>query len=158
MHTAAYAEPYTDYEETGRLAILEPRPIAPWHSGVPGVYVAEADAFPASTAIAWLPAEWATVQGTMVLDGLADAQSVWEVLGGRLRRNIGNVSTLDEAVAAFNPAKRIVRTLAGRLWPRGPNAVYYLTRLRGASNEKARRELEFRPRPLEWFYLQGRDR
>ncbi|HEX7978104.1 MAG TPA: NAD(P)-dependent oxidoreductase, partial [Gemmatimonadaceae bacterium] len=29
----------------------------------------------------------------------------------------------------------------------GPDAVYYATRLRGASNEKAGRELEFRPRP-----------
>ena len=33
----------------------------------------------------------------------------------------------------------------------GPDAVYYATRLRGASNEKARRELAFRPRPLEWI-------
>jgi 2-alkyl-3-oxoalkanoate reductase len=33
----------------------------------------------------------------------------------------------------------------------GPDAVYYATRLRGASNEKARRELEFHPRPLEWI-------
>ena len=33
----------------------------------------------------------------------------------------------------------------------GPDAVYYATRLRGASHEKARRELEFRPRPLEWI-------
>ena len=33
----------------------------------------------------------------------------------------------------------------------GPDAVYYATRLRGASNEKARRELEFSPRPLEWI-------
>jgi nucleoside-diphosphate-sugar epimerase len=33
----------------------------------------------------------------------------------------------------------------------GPDAVYYATRLRGASNEKARRKLEFRPRPLEWI-------
>jgi Histidine kinase-, DNA gyrase B-, and HSP90-like ATPase len=31
----------------------------------------------------------------------------------------------------------------------GADAVYYATRLRGASNEKAGRELEFRPRPLE---------
>jgi nucleoside-diphosphate-sugar epimerase len=38
----------------------------------------------------------------------------------------------------------------------GPDAVYYATRLRGASNEKARRELEFHPRQLEW--LQRRDR
>jgi nucleoside-diphosphate-sugar epimerase len=33
----------------------------------------------------------------------------------------------------------------------GADAVYYATRLRGASNEKAGRELEFRPRPLEWL-------
>jgi nucleoside-diphosphate-sugar epimerase len=33
----------------------------------------------------------------------------------------------------------------------GPDAVYYATRLRGASNEKARRQLGFRPRPLEWI-------
>ena len=33
----------------------------------------------------------------------------------------------------------------------GPDVVYYATRLRGASNEKAGRELEFRPRPLEWI-------
>jgi nucleoside-diphosphate-sugar epimerase len=33
----------------------------------------------------------------------------------------------------------------------GPDAVYYATRLRGASNHKAERELAFRPRPLEWI-------
>jgi nucleoside-diphosphate-sugar epimerase len=34
----------------------------------------------------------------------------------------------------------------------GPDIVYYATRLRGASNEKAKRELNFRPRRLEWLY------
>jgi 2-alkyl-3-oxoalkanoate reductase len=33
----------------------------------------------------------------------------------------------------------------------GADSVYYATRLRGASNHKARRELNFRPRPLEWL-------
>jgi nucleoside-diphosphate-sugar epimerase len=33
----------------------------------------------------------------------------------------------------------------------GPDTVYYATRLRGASNEKAQRELNFQPRPLEWL-------
>jgi 2-alkyl-3-oxoalkanoate reductase len=36
----------------------------------------------------------------------------------------------------------------------GADSVYYGTRLRGASNEKARRELNFRPRPLEWLRVQ----
>jgi nucleoside-diphosphate-sugar epimerase len=33
----------------------------------------------------------------------------------------------------------------------GPDAVYYATRLRGAANGKAKRELDFRPRRLEWL-------
>jgi nucleoside-diphosphate-sugar epimerase len=33
----------------------------------------------------------------------------------------------------------------------GADSVYYATRLRGASNENARHELNFRPRPLEWL-------
>jgi nucleoside-diphosphate-sugar epimerase len=43
--------------------------------------------------------------------------------------------TEEEALAAF-----------------GPDTVYYATRLRGASNEKAKRELNFQPRPLEWLH------
>jgi nucleoside-diphosphate-sugar epimerase len=39
----------------------------------------------------------------------------------------------------------------------GPDAVYYATKLRGASNEKAGRELGFRPRPLEWIRGQRPD-
>ena len=33
----------------------------------------------------------------------------------------------------------------------GADRVYYATRLRGASNAKAMRELHFQPRPLEWL-------
>jgi nucleoside-diphosphate-sugar epimerase len=37
----------------------------------------------------------------------------------------------------------------------GPDTVYYATRLRGASNDKAKRELNFQPRPLEWLVTQA---
>ncbi|MGA7409910.1 MAG: NAD(P)-dependent oxidoreductase [Bryobacteraceae bacterium] len=33
----------------------------------------------------------------------------------------------------------------------GSDSVYYATRLRAASNAKAKRELHFKPRPLEWL-------
>ena len=33
----------------------------------------------------------------------------------------------------------------------GPDTVYYATQLRGAANGKAKRELHFRPRRLEWL-------
>lgn len=34
---------------------------------------------------------------------------------------------------------------------RGEDFLYYATSLRGASNEKAKKELKFNPRPLEWL-------
>ena len=33
----------------------------------------------------------------------------------------------------------------------GADAVYYATQMRGVSNAKAKRELNFQPRPLEWI-------
>ena len=36
----------------------------------------------------------------------------------------------------------------------GPDTVYYATKLRGASNQKAKGQLAFRPRPLEWLSAQ----
>jgi 2-alkyl-3-oxoalkanoate reductase len=37
----------------------------------------------------------------------------------------------------------------------GADTVYYATRLRGASNEKAKREFKFQPRPLERLAAQS---
>ena len=37
----------------------------------------------------------------------------------------------------------------------GADAIYYGTKLRGASNAKAKRELGFQPRPLEWLVDRG---
>jgi 2-alkyl-3-oxoalkanoate reductase len=42
-------------------------------------------------------------------------------------------------------------TEAQALAASGPDAVYYATRLRGAANGKAKRELDFCPRRLEWL-------
>jgi 2-alkyl-3-oxoalkanoate reductase len=70
-----------------------------------------------------------------VVDGDPTAQRVWlpafaRAVGAPPPSQIKE----EEAVATF-----------------GPDAVYYATRLRGASNEKAKRELNFRPRRLEWL-------
>src|SRR6476660_5579182 len=44
MRTADYVEPYTDFERTGRLVLLRPLALGPWHSGVPHIYVSRAGA------------------------------------------------------------------------------------------------------------------
>lgn len=42
LRTAAFREPYEDHEAIGRLVLLEPAALDPWHAGVPHVYVADA--------------------------------------------------------------------------------------------------------------------
>ena len=71
-----------------------------------------------------------------VVDADPTPQSVWlpafaRAVGAPAPPQI----TEEEALAAF-----------------GPDTVYYATRLRGASNEKAKREFDFQPRPLEWLH------
>ena len=70
-----------------------------------------------------------------VVDGDPTAQNVW-------------LPAFARAVGAL-PAPRITEEEA--LAAFGLDTVYYATRLRGASNEKAKRELNFRPRRLEWL-------
>jgi NADPH:quinone reductase-like Zn-dependent oxidoreductase len=53
------------------------------------------------------PADGLAVDFVVVSDRAQLSEIVRRVRDGRLRTNIGNVSTLDDAVAAFNPTERI---------------------------------------------------
>jgi NADPH:quinone reductase-like Zn-dependent oxidoreductase len=53
------------------------------------------------------PADGRTIDFIVVPDRGQLNQLVRRVRDGRLRTNIGNIATLDDAVAAFNPAKRV---------------------------------------------------
>jgi NADPH:quinone reductase-like Zn-dependent oxidoreductase len=55
---------------------------------------------------AW-PANGLAVDFVVLPDRAQLSEIIQRVRDGRLRANIGNVSTLDDAVAAFNPTKRI---------------------------------------------------
>lgn len=84
LRTARYVEPYEDHEEIGRLVVIRPRVLNPWHSGVPEVYVADVACGVQADCMAWVPQTWATAQEEHRLQGLPDAAAVREVLGGRL--------------------------------------------------------------------------
>lgn len=70
-----------------------------------------------------------------VVDGDPTPQSLW-------------LPAFARAVSAPAPPQMTAEEALGAF---GPDTVYYATRLRGASNEKAKRELNFQPRPLEWL-------
>jgi NADPH:quinone reductase-like Zn-dependent oxidoreductase len=53
------------------------------------------------------PADGRTIDFVVESDRAQLNEIAQRVRDGRLRTNIGNIATLDDAVAAFNPAKRI---------------------------------------------------
>ena len=53
------------------------------------------------------PVDGLTIDFVLVSDRAQLSEIVQRVRDGRLRTNIGNIATLDDAVAAFNPTKRI---------------------------------------------------
>jgi NADPH:quinone reductase-like Zn-dependent oxidoreductase len=53
------------------------------------------------------PADGLTIDFVVLPDRAQLSEIIQRVRAGRLRTNIGNVSTLDDAVAAFNPTERI---------------------------------------------------
>jgi NADPH:quinone reductase-like Zn-dependent oxidoreductase len=53
------------------------------------------------------PADGLTIDFVLVSNRVQLGEIVQRVRDGRLRTNIGNIATLDDAVAAFNPTKRI---------------------------------------------------
>ena len=54
--SAAYREPYRDFEPVGRLVFLRPRELRPWFSGVEHVYVAPVPREAGSVTVGFLPA------------------------------------------------------------------------------------------------------
>jgi NADPH:quinone reductase-like Zn-dependent oxidoreductase len=52
------------------------------------------------------PADGLVVDFVVVSDRAQLSEIVQRVRDGRLRTNVGNLSTLDDAIAAFNPTKR----------------------------------------------------
>jgi hypothetical protein len=53
------------------------------------------------------PADGLTIDFVLVSDRAQLSEIIQRVCDGRLRTNIGNIATLDDAVAAFNPTERI---------------------------------------------------
>ncbi|WP_143206675.1 hypothetical protein [Singulisphaera sp. GP187] len=113
MRTEGYAEPYVDHERIGRLAILRPLALRPWHSGVATIYVARSTRSIAADALGFIPGDVPLAEAARLAADLHDARELREALGGRNH---------DEAVAdTLQRLDRLAReletseTLAGPL-------------------------------------------
>lgn len=83
LRTVEYQEPFVDHARTGRLVLLRPLALGPWHSGVPDVFVARATRTAPSGSVAFVPGAF-DLRGVARLSAeVKDARELREALGGR---------------------------------------------------------------------------
>ena len=82
LRTAAFTEPYVDFEATGRVMLLRPREISPWHSGVRHVFVARATLALDPSAVGFVPGDRDLGRVADVAASMRSATELREELGG----------------------------------------------------------------------------
>jgi hypothetical protein len=83
MRTEAYVETYTDHERTGRLVLLRPLLLQPWHAGTPHVYVARARPGVDVRTVGFVPGDVPLTEAARLVRGAEDVGQLREALGGR---------------------------------------------------------------------------
>jgi hypothetical protein len=84
MRTADFVEPYTDFERTGRLVILRPLALGPWHSGVPHVYVSRARRGVDFGTVGFVPGDVPLGEAARLVGDATNTRALRESLGGRI--------------------------------------------------------------------------
>jgi hypothetical protein len=83
LRTHDYVEPYTDHEHIGRLILLRPLALAPWHSGLPHIYVARAIRWPECETLGFVPGDVPLAAAAALCANLRSTSELREALGGR---------------------------------------------------------------------------
>jgi hypothetical protein len=81
--TAEYVEPYTDHERTGRLVILRPAALRPWHSGLPHIYVAIARPGVDAETVGFVPGDVPLSEAARRIGDAETVRELREAFGGR---------------------------------------------------------------------------
>jgi hypothetical protein len=117
MRTEDYVEPYTDHERTGRLVILRPLSLHPWHSGVPHVCVARARPGVDAATIGFVPGDRALTAAARMARELTDTFQWREALGGRVYDEAiaESLYVLDRLAAELAQTEEFAAPLRGRL-------------------------------------------
>jgi hypothetical protein len=117
MRTAEYVEPYTDHERTGRLLILRPLSLHPWHSGVPHICVARARPGVDAAAVGFVPGEVALTAAARMARELTDTCQWRAALGVRFYDEAvaESLHALDRLAVELARAEELAAPLRGRL-------------------------------------------
>ncbi|MCA8989189.1 MAG: hypothetical protein KDA78_16195 [Planctomycetaceae bacterium] len=116
MRTADYVEPYTDYGQTGRVLMLAPETIIPWHSGVETVYIGPREIRVDYETMIFIPAEIPLKDAAERLSGTRTFSEAVEVLGAHYfqEARIETLVRLDHLQQTHNETERLAAPLRQR--------------------------------------------
>jgi hypothetical protein len=83
LRTADYREPYTDYGRIGRIMLLQPHSVTPWHSGIETVYIAPRQTCIDSATMVFIPGEIPLADAASQLAGARCLRDIAEAFGER---------------------------------------------------------------------------
>jgi hypothetical protein len=122
LRTADYREPYCDYGAIGRLIVLRPAELNPWHSGLPHIYIAAANRMPNSDALASTPSGMDLHEAERRLRGVRTLGEVADVFGSTTSQiaRAEHLARLDQLIAECAAAERLAHPVRLALQTGGP--------------------------------------
>jgi len=81
LRTCDYVEPYTDYGRTGRLMLLRPELIVPWHSGLESIYIASRSTRIDPNIMVFIPAEIPLADAAEQFAAVSDRVELIDAIG-----------------------------------------------------------------------------
>ncbi len=117
MRTADYAEPYVDHGQIGRLVLLRPLTLAPWHSGIATIYIASASRPVHWPTIAFVPGALPLRDAAHELALVRDRRELREVYGGCVFDDVvaDTLGRLDHLQHSLSESERLAGPLRGHL-------------------------------------------
>lgn len=113
LRSADYREPYVDYGRIGRVMLLRPRDVNPWHSGIEAVYIAPRDTAIDSNSMVFIPAEIPLREAATRFTGINRRRDFADAVGPALYADMIQDSRgrLDELQRSHEEAERIAAPL-----------------------------------------------
>jgi len=113
LRSAEYREPYFDYGRIGRVMLLRPRDVNPWHSGIETVYIAPRDTAIDGESMVFIPAEIPLLKAATRFAGIDRWRDFADAVGPALYADIirDSLGRLDDLRRTHEEAERIAAPL-----------------------------------------------
>jgi hypothetical protein len=87
LRTAEYREPYTDYGHIGRIMLLRPQEVRPWHSGIDTVYISARETSVQRDSMVFIPSQVTLLEASERFSTLATLSELHESFGANEYRD-----------------------------------------------------------------------